>query len=177
MERNKIYSPLNDKELVQKAYWWIQELIKSGGKDFIMHVPAQLDHDTDLVFFNLAKRFENLLGKYEDLQEKCEALKKERYETRIVLHRLLKAFKSAKKTDKQEKCYLEADYILDKDLHVDDVLRNQALAGEAPTEQEIEAEITRRWNSILHNPEGIRKRESYREGVIRDLKNKREDKQ
>src|SRR5687767_15978057 len=67
MERNKIYSPLTDKELIQKAYWWIEQLIKSGGKDFVMHVPAQLDHDTDLVFFNLAKRFENLLTKYENI--------------------------------------------------------------------------------------------------------------
>jgi hypothetical protein len=72
MERNKIYSPLNDKELVEKAYWCIRELIKSGGKDFVMHVPAQLDHDTDLVFFNLTKRFENLLGKHEALQAKCD---------------------------------------------------------------------------------------------------------
>src|SRR4051812_4581467 len=78
MERYKIYSPLTDKELVQKAYWWIEELIKSGGNAFVMHVPAQLDHDTDLVFFNLSKRFDNLLGKYEALQAKCE-----RYETAL----------------------------------------------------------------------------------------------
>jgi hypothetical protein len=76
MERYKIYSPLTDKELVQKAYWWIEELIKSGGNAFVMHVPAQLDHDTDLVFFNLSKRFDNLLGKYEALQAKCERYEK-----------------------------------------------------------------------------------------------------
>lgn len=72
MERYKIYSPLTDKELVQKAYWWIEQLVKSGGNNFVMHVPAQLDHDTDLVFFNLAKRFDNLLDKYAALQAKCE---------------------------------------------------------------------------------------------------------
>lgn len=55
---------------------------------------------------------------------------------------------------------------------------NEALsAGEGPTEQEIETEITRRWNSILFNPEGIRTKESYRKGVINDLKNQKEDKQ
>lgn len=76
MERHKIYSPLTDKELAQKAYWWIEQLIKSNGKDFVMHVPAQLDHDTDLVFFNLAKRFENLLDNCAALQSKCDRYEK-----------------------------------------------------------------------------------------------------
>jgi hypothetical protein len=80
MERYKIYSPLTDKELIQKAYWWIEELIKTGGKAFVMHVPAQLDHDTDLVFFNLAKRFDNLLDNYAALQAKCD-----RYEATLKM--------------------------------------------------------------------------------------------
>lgn len=55
----------------------------------------------------------------------------------------------------------------------------KALSGKGIvlTEQEIEAEITRRWNSTVYNPEGTRKRESYREGVVSDLINQKEDKQ
>lgn len=75
MERSNIQSSLTDKELIAKAYWWIDELIKSGGKDFVMHVPAELNHDTDLVLFNTVKRFENLLEKYVILQADNDRLK------------------------------------------------------------------------------------------------------
>jgi len=55
-------------------------------------------------------------------------------------------------------------------------IANEALsAGEGPTEQEIEAEITRRWNSKHYNFEGVLKREFFREAVMRDFKNKKED--
>lgn len=72
MERYRIHIPLTDKELIQKAYWWVDELIKSGGKEFVMHVPAQLNHDTDLVLFNTVKRFSNLLEKFTALQTKYD---------------------------------------------------------------------------------------------------------
>jgi hypothetical protein len=69
------------------------------------------------------------------LQAKCDAYDKERYETRLAMRMLLKVFKDAEKSAKQEKFYLQADYILDKYYHVDDVLRNEALSageGEKP---------------------------------------------
>lgn len=37
------------------------------------------------------------------------------------------------------------------------------------TSEQIEKEITKRWNSLQYNPEGTIKRESLREGVLRDL--------
>jgi len=65
------------------------------------------------------------------LQGKCDALEKERYETRLSLRMLLKVFLKTEKSAEQEKFYLQADYMLDKYFHVDDVLRNEALsAGE-----------------------------------------------
>lgn len=72
MERYSIQPSLNDKEIIEKAYWWVEKLIESNGKDFVMHVPTQLNHDTDLVLFNTIKRFENLLDKYTNLQTKYD---------------------------------------------------------------------------------------------------------
>jgi hypothetical protein len=84
MERNDIDSSLTDKDLIQKSYWWINELIKSGGKSFVMHVPARLDHDTDLVLFNVTKRLENLNNNHEALQARCDRYEKALKQIRFV---------------------------------------------------------------------------------------------
>lgn len=73
----------------------------------------------------------NLAEQNNLLQAKCDALEKERYETRLALRMLLKVFSKTAKSDEQAKFYLQADYILDKYHSVADVLRNEALsAGE-----------------------------------------------
>jgi uncharacterized coiled-coil protein SlyX len=68
-----------------------------------------------------------------NLQAKCESLEKERYETRLAMRMLLKVFRGVGRSPEQVKYYEQADYILGKYYHVDDVLRN-----EAPEEEEKE---------------------------------------
>ena len=38
-----------------------------------------------------------------------------------------------------------------------------------PTTEQIEAEITRRWNSLSYNPEGVISRESLRHQVLKEF--------
>jgi hypothetical protein len=51
------------------------------------------------------------------------------YELRVSLYRLLKAFKDADKTDLQKKRYDEAEYILQKNFNIKDVLRTESRAA------------------------------------------------
>ena len=68
-----------------------------------------------------------------------------------------------------------------KCVEIDAVLNEALSAREGEKEDEvrkqnIEAEITRRWNSIGYNPIGTRTRESYRKEV-EEIFNQKEDKQ
>lgn len=52
---------LSDQELAAKADQLIDELIKSGGKSFVMNIPARPNDDTDLIFAELNNRFKKLV--------------------------------------------------------------------------------------------------------------------
>lgn len=47
-----------DKELAQIAREHLNELCRTGGRSFIMHVPPRVE-DVDLIFAQLIKRFED----------------------------------------------------------------------------------------------------------------------
>ena len=57
MESNPLRCTLTDSELSEKAQYWIDSLVKSGGKAFVMHVPARPNEDPDLIFAELDQRF------------------------------------------------------------------------------------------------------------------------
>jgi hypothetical protein len=67
---------------------------------------------------------------YAALQAKVERYEKERYEMRLAMRMLLKAFMHVELSRDQEKYYKQADAIFKKYHDVTDVLRNEALAGE-----------------------------------------------
>ena len=69
------------------------------------------------------------------LQAKCDALEKERYETRLAMRMLLKVFMGVARSPEQVKYYEQADYIFNKYHNVADVLRTEALSeGEGEKE-------------------------------------------
>jgi hypothetical protein len=72
MGQNKLYCTLTDGELSAKAQYWIDRLIKSGGKDFTMQVPARPNEDTDLILAELEQRFLKYCYENAALQAKCE---------------------------------------------------------------------------------------------------------
>ncbi len=48
---------LTDKELADKVSEGITRLAKTGGKSFVMHVPARVNEDLDLIVSELVRRF------------------------------------------------------------------------------------------------------------------------
>src|ERR1044071_9874937 len=74
MEQSKLYCTLTDAELSAKAQYWIDKLIKSGGKDFIRQVPARPNEDTDLILAELEQRFLKYCNENAALQAKSNKL-------------------------------------------------------------------------------------------------------
>lgn len=59
---------LNNIELIDRINSEITKLCNSGGKSFVMHVPARVNEDLDLLVAEMAKRFHNLIEKQEKYQ-------------------------------------------------------------------------------------------------------------
>lgn len=72
-EKKSIHCTLTDTELAAKADQWIDELIASGGKSFMMRVPARPNADTDLIFAELNNRFKRLIGQQSAVWVKASA--------------------------------------------------------------------------------------------------------
>ena len=49
---------LTDTELIDKARYWIIKLAKSGGLEWSLRVPADFNHDPDMIFYELCDRLE-----------------------------------------------------------------------------------------------------------------------
>lgn len=89
MEKKSPFCTLSDAELTQKAKELIQELIDSGGKSWVMNIPARPNSDPDLIFTELNERFKKsqetikvltydnnkLKGEVEGLKNAVEELK------------------------------------------------------------------------------------------------------
>ena len=60
MEKN-IHCTLTDIELFGKAEELLSELIETGGKSFVMQVPARPNKDTDLILAEVISRFKKLV--------------------------------------------------------------------------------------------------------------------
>lgn len=52
---------LTDAELLEKCREWITKLCNTGGRAWVMHVPARLNDDPDLLFGELTWRFKKML--------------------------------------------------------------------------------------------------------------------
>lgn len=52
---------LTNAELLEKCREWITKLCDTGGRAWVMHVPARLNNDPDLLFAELTWRFKKLL--------------------------------------------------------------------------------------------------------------------
>jgi hypothetical protein len=50
---------LSNEELIKKGQEWIQRLIDSGGRDWAIRVPAEPNHDPDLIFSELCNRLQS----------------------------------------------------------------------------------------------------------------------
>jgi len=80
---------------------------------------------------NVADENMNLLRQEQaTLQSKCDKYEKERYETRLAMRMLLRAFKGDIKTERHKEWYAKAEAIFNKYHNVADALRNEALSGE-----------------------------------------------
>jgi hypothetical protein len=57
MDKNKC--TLTDSQLIEKAQEWIHSLIDTGGRSWCLRIPADLNHDPDLIFSQLCMRLKN----------------------------------------------------------------------------------------------------------------------
>ena len=83
---------LTNEQLLEKCSEWISKLCKSGGKDWCLRVPVDLNHDPDVLFTELANRFVGLTDIIslfcEDhwvCTEKNTAVKWSRFDQAVVL--------------------------------------------------------------------------------------------
>lgn len=63
---SEIKCTLSNDELLKACHEWINKLCKSGGKEWVMHIPAQVNYDPDLLFGELCRRFKDT---YKQLDE------------------------------------------------------------------------------------------------------------
>ncbi len=52
---------LSDEELIKKANEWVSSLAKTGGKSWSLRVPVDFNNDPDMIFNELASRYEYAL--------------------------------------------------------------------------------------------------------------------
>jgi len=57
MDKNKC--TLTNSQLIEKAREWIHSLIDTGGRSWCLRIPADLNHDPDLIFSELCMRIKN----------------------------------------------------------------------------------------------------------------------
>jgi len=72
---NEIRCNLSNEDLIIKAKEWIDKLLKSGGKDWSLRVPVNLNHDPDVIFIELCNRLQSPDPSVLTLQEEVERLK------------------------------------------------------------------------------------------------------
>jgi hypothetical protein len=53
---------LSDEELIAKCQEWVSSLCKTGGQSWCLRVPVSLNTDPDMLFSELAERFQKLLA-------------------------------------------------------------------------------------------------------------------
>lgn len=61
MEKKSPFCTLTDQELIEKTTELIQQLIDTGGKLWVLNIPARPNSDPDLIFTELNFRFKNLV--------------------------------------------------------------------------------------------------------------------
>lgn len=54
---------LSDEDLISKCKEIVSELCKTGGRSWTLRVPVDMNRDPDILFIELAQRFEKLLKK------------------------------------------------------------------------------------------------------------------
>lgn len=62
MEKKSPFCTLTDQELIEKTTELIQQLIDTGGKSWVLNIPARPNSDPDLIFTELNYRFKKLIG-------------------------------------------------------------------------------------------------------------------
>lgn len=72
MDQSKHNCTLTNSELLVKAECWIDDLIKTGGKAFMMQVPARPNADTDLILSETVQRFKAVLKDVSAFRAKAE---------------------------------------------------------------------------------------------------------
>src|SRR5688572_30692938 len=60
MSKQDLGCTLSNEELIKKAEQWIRKLIDSGGRDWELRIPAEPNHDPDIIFSELCKRLSSL---------------------------------------------------------------------------------------------------------------------
>jgi len=59
---NNLKCALSNEELLIKCEQWINDLCRSGGKAWSLHVPPEVNNDPDFLFSELIDRFKNTLN-------------------------------------------------------------------------------------------------------------------
>jgi len=59
MEKKSPFCTLTDQELIEKTTELVQQLIDTGGKSWVLNIPARPNSDPDLIFTELNYRFKN----------------------------------------------------------------------------------------------------------------------
>ena len=69
MEEKNNDCTLTDIELAEKANEWVDRLIKTGGRDWSLPVPANPNKDVDLILSELNIRFTKYAAENKELKE------------------------------------------------------------------------------------------------------------
>mgnify|MGYP003515131676 CR=1 FL=1 len=57
---------LTNEELIERCKEWVSKLARSGGRDWRLHVPVSFNTDPDILFSELANRFQSLINTTKD---------------------------------------------------------------------------------------------------------------
>lgn len=77
MEEAKFKCMLTDKELIDKCNEWVHILAESGGKRWSLQVPVNFNEDPDMLFTELANRYNTLLIEYKEIKRKLDYILKQ----------------------------------------------------------------------------------------------------
>lgn len=67
---------MTDKELIETSYQWVRDLAQSGGRDWKLSVPVNLNKDPDILFCELGNRLKARNETIKQLQEEKERWQK-----------------------------------------------------------------------------------------------------
>ena len=59
----ELRSTLSDDELLEKVHEWVSKLCKSGARDWVLHIPVDINRDPDILISELCERFKELKEK------------------------------------------------------------------------------------------------------------------